>query len=142
MRVVYDAAGKLVRCAREGIPGKLVFTTRGTAFGAGVSRDGVYSHREFYVEKGRFTLRRTVELPCYGICAVGKDGSVVGLDVPGPGDAPLHFTVYREGSRRAVGFVLPQGEFPTGADAEGHIYTMRVRGDGLVINCWRWPVPE
>jgi len=83
-----------------------------------------------------------VELPCYAIYAVGKDGSVVGLDIPGPGDAPLHFTVYREGSRRAVGFVLPQGEFPTGADAEGHIYTMRVREDGLVVTRWRWPVPE
>ncbi|MEW6545553.1 MAG: hypothetical protein AB1446_01365 [Bacillota bacterium] len=109
--VVYDAAGELVRCDREGIPGKLVFTTRGTAFGAGVSRDGVYSHREFWVEKGRFTLRRTVELPCCAIYAVGKDGSVVGLDVPGPGDAPLRFTVYREGSRGPSGLFCRRASF-------------------------------
>ena len=136
--VIYDADGKLVRFVSEGIPGGLVFTPSGTAFATAVPEDNMWAHREFQIRDGQFTLRRTIRLPNYSIFAVGQDGSVVARD---PG-LPTPFTVYREGSRKAVRFILPGKHMDADTDFEGHIYSMEVQQDGLVIACWKWPVPQ
>lgn len=137
--VIYDADGKLVRCDKEGIPGGLVFTPRGTAFGAGVPEENAYAHREFDIRDGRFILKRTLWLPNYSVKAVGKDGSVVAKNQ----DMPTSFTVYKEGSREAVRFVLPDSHImQVQTDFDGHIYSITLQEDGLLIVCRKWPVPK
>lgn len=123
---------------RKGLRGSCSLLRTERRSDPGIPEEKAYAHREFQIRDGQFTLKRTLRLPNQAIYAVGKDGSVVARN---PGIL-TPFVVYKEGSRKAVRFVLPDKHMHIQADFEGHIYSMEIQEDGLVIACWKWPVPQ
>lgn len=139
--LLYDAAGNLLRCGRETVPQKLVFTPNGTVFGLGAAAHGGIVLREFTVERDAFRYLRSVEVPAGTVYGAGRDASLLLLE-PLLGSGPLRFTVYAAGgSGRAARFSLPDGHGFVAADAEERLYSSLLTTGGLQVSCWRWPTP-
>jgi len=139
--LLYDVTGTLVRCARETVPQRLVFTPDGTVFGIGVVARGGVVHREFAVERGSFRYLRGVRVSAGTVYGAGRDGSLLVLE-PLAESGPLRFTVYGVGeSGKAARFALPDGHGFVAAYAEGRLYSSLLTADCLQVSCWQWPTP-
>ncbi len=139
--LLYDATGNLLRCVRETMPQKLVFTPSGTVFGSGVATQGGMILREFTGERGTFDYLRSVRVPAGAAYGEGPDASLLVLE-PLVESGPLRFTVYATGGgSAAVRFSLPVGHGFVAADAAGRLYSSLLTAGGLEVSCWRWPTP-
>lgn len=139
--IVYDSSGRIITYNDQATPA-FTFTPDGTAFTTAIKQDIGYAHREFIVNKGKFTLKRTLYLPSMSIDAVSKDGMLLCYDGYVDKEETLRrYAVYQEGKKISPRFYSSTGEWFV-SSWENYWYTAELLEKGLSIRCWQWPKPE
>lgn len=146
--LVVDARGQTVGC--ETVPCTIFMQflpqdldARGEVFvSTGVSLEQSLACRVFSADGLTLTLYRTIYVASGTIYAAGADGTYLVRNPIRNEDPPDEtFTVYREGTARALSFSLPEGHHYMDWTPDGHLYSARLTEDYLIIAAWSWPVP-
>lgn len=140
--LVYSSSGELLKHIPGPIPENLPVSPNQTIFGSAIQLENGFAHREFTLNRGEFTLQRTLYLPSPAIYAVGADGSFLCYDrLTGVNENQVKFVVYKENAANAISFLVPEGHWFVSATPENAFYTAKLLENGLLISNWRWPVP-
>ena len=141
--IVYGLDGAILRTRNE-IGARPIFTPHGTVFFYSLEAGHEsFAHREFEVDNGDWVASRTILLPLQSLAAHGQNGDFLCRaegDAGGPEGLIYSFEVYREGADSGIAFSLPVGHYPFQL-WNGFIWTFVLQEDGLLITCWKWPVP-